>query len=350
MANTKVTQLPAASSVSVDDLLMVVDDPSGTPISKKATTAQLITAILGNIDADDIDDASTANKFVTVGDLAKLSEMTGIFSSVIADGETVTAGSYDDALVIEAGTNVTLDVDSSGAITINATESGINIENDTVGAGVFREIDSDGIAIFNGIVGGSNITVSGGDGDPITITGAGGGGGTGAVDSVNGIGPDSSGDVTLDADDIDDTATTNKFVTAGEISDIASALQPADIGTTVQGYDADTLKSDTTATLTAGYATTAYSAGTKSSGTFTPSESNGQFQYAVNGGAHTLAPPTNDTVITIQYTNNGSAGAITTSGFTVVTGDALTTVNGDDFLLDIRKINGFSQLNVTALQ
>jgi hypothetical protein len=122
------------------------------------------------------------------------------------------------------------------------------------------------------------------------------------------------------------------------------------IGSDVQAYDANTLLSDTTATLTVGYASTPYNAGTKSSGTFTPDEANGSFQYGVNGGAHTLAPPTNNTSIVIQYTNNGSAGAITTSGFTAVTGDTLTTTNGDDFLLFITKINGFSHLNVVALQ
>lgn len=33
----KVTELVAASAVSADDLIYVVDDPSGTPTSKKAT-------------------------------------------------------------------------------------------------------------------------------------------------------------------------------------------------------------------------------------------------------------------------------------------------------------------------
>jgi hypothetical protein len=122
------------------------------------------------------------------------------------------------------------------------------------------------------------------------------------------------------------------------------------IGTDVQAYDANTLLSDTTATLTAGYATTPYNAGTKTTGTFTPDEANGNFQYAVNGGAHTLAPPTNNTSMVIQYTNDGSAGTITTSGFTIVTGDALTTTNTEDFLFFITKINGFSNLQVVALQ
>ena len=120
------------------------------------------------------------------------------------------------------------------------------------------------------------------------------------------------------------------------------------------GYDTDTLKSDTAANLTAGFTATAYNAGTQSSGTYTPDPDNGNFQRAVNGGAHTLAPPAatpgDSLSMVIQYTNNGSAGTITTSGFTKVSGDALTTTNGDDFMFDITVVNGFSRLIVTALQ
>lgn len=112
----------------------------------------------------------------------------------------------------------------------------------------------------------------------------------------------------------------------------------------------DILLKGQTDTLTAGYSATPFNAGTKSSGTFTPVESDGAFQYAVNGGAHTLAPPTNNTSIVIQYTNNGSAGTITTSGFTKKTGDTLSTTNGDDFMCYVTKNNGFSHLHVVALQ
>lgn len=123
-----------------------------------------------------------------------------------------------------------------------------------------------------------------------------------------------------------------------------------DIGADVQAYDADTLKADVADVLTAGYAGTPYNAGTKSSGTFTPDEANGNMQYCVNGGAFTLAPPTNNTTLILQVTNNGSAGAITTSGFTKVTGDVLTTTDGHDFFFFITKCNGFSHLSVQALQ
>ena len=122
------------------------------------------------------------------------------------------------------------------------------------------------------------------------------------------------------------------------------------IGTDVQAYDVDTLKADVADVLTAGFAATPNNAGTKSSGTFTPDEANSNFQYAVNGGAHTLAPPTNNSALIIQYTNNASAGTITTSGFTLVDGDTITTTNGDDFFFYITKNNGFSLLTVRALQ
>lgn len=105
-----------------------------------------------------------------------------------------------------------------------------------------------------------------------------------------------------------------------------------------------------TATLTAGYAATPVDDGTKSSGTYTPAETTGSMRYIVNGGAFTLAPPTNNTTLIVQITNNASAGAITTSGFTKVTGTAPGTTDGDDFLAYITKINGFSHLHWQALQ
>jgi hypothetical protein len=122
------------------------------------------------------------------------------------------------------------------------------------------------------------------------------------------------------------------------------------IGTDVQAYDVDTLKSDTTKALTAGYTSTDYNAGTKSTGTFTPDPANGNFQYAVNGGAHTLAPPASSCTMIVQYTNNATAGTITTSGFTKVTGATPGTTNGDDFIAFITRINGFSHLAWQALQ
>lgn len=102
--------------------------------------------------------------------------------------------------------------------------------------------------------------------------------------------------------------------------------------------------------LTGGFTTTSYNAGTKSSGTFTPDPANGNIQHATNGGAHTLDPPSSVTTMIIEYVNNASAGTITTSGFTLVSGDSLTTTNGHKFLMQITKSNSYSHLNVQALQ
>jgi hypothetical protein len=104
--------------------------------------------------------------------------------------------------------------------------------------------------------------------------------------------------------------------------------------------------------LTGGFTATAVDDGTKSSGTYTPSPADGNFRRAVNGGAHNFAAPTasGDYTLIVQYTNNASAGAITLTGFSKTSGDAFTTVNGDDFLVFITRVNGFSHAQVVALQ
>lgn len=45
MADKRITQLPAATAVTADDLLAVVDNPSTSPITKKATAAMIRTFI-----------------------------------------------------------------------------------------------------------------------------------------------------------------------------------------------------------------------------------------------------------------------------------------------------------------
>lgn len=127
-----------------------------------------------------------------------------------------------------------------------------------------------------------------------------------------------------------------------------------DIGTTVQAFDADTLLSDTARELSAGYSSAAVDSGTKSSGTFTPSPDGGNFQHFINGGAHTLGVPAKNCAMVLLMKNNSSAGTLTTSGYTKVDGDDLSTTNGDEFFLYITRYNdgstSFSALTVKALQ
>ena len=102
--------------------------------------------------------------------------------------------------------------------------------------------------------------------------------------------------------------------------------------------------------LTGGVIVTSKSLGTISSGTVTPDPGDRPLQHYTNGGAHTLAPSTNKGSILVDITNNGSAGAITTSGFTKVAGDAFTTTNGNKFRCHISVGDAGSLLNVQAMQ
>ena len=93
-----------------------------------------------------------------------------------------------------------------------------------------------------------------------------------------------------------------------------------------------------------------YDLGTNTTGTETLDADNGNFQAGVNGGAHTLAPQTQLSSIVVQYTNDSSAGTLTTSGYDIVTGDSLSTTNGDDFFLYSTVSGAFQHLHVVALQ
>lgn len=75
-------------------------------------------------------------------------------------------------------------------------------------------------------------------------------------------------------------------------------------------------------------------------------------QYITNGGAFTITAPSNDGSCIVLVTNNASAGTITFSGFSVSsnTGDALTTTNGNKFMITVVRINGTSTYAIKALQ
>jgi len=136
-------------------------------------------------------------------------------------------------------------------------------------------------------------------------------------------------------------------------SDARTALGLA-IGSDVAAFNADTLFADTADELTAGYSSAAEDSGTKSSGTFTPSPDTGNFQHFINGGAHTLGVPAKNCTMVLLMKNNASAGTLTTSSYTKVDGDDLTTTNGHEFFLYITRYNDgsttFSALTVKALQ
>lgn len=107
-----------------------------------------------------------------------------------------------------------------------------------------------------------------------------------------------------------------------------------------------------TRTITGGNNITSLDLGTISTGTTQLVVGDRPQQYMVNGGAHTLSAPANDGNIILYILNNGSAGTITWSGFTVGanTGDALTTTNTSKFMVSIMRVNSISTYIVKALQ
>jgi hypothetical protein len=98
MANKKITELSGAVTLANADLLPIVQDVSTTPVTKKVTLTTVkdfletyfdtlyapiggggaVDSVNGQtgvvvLDADDIDDTSTTNKFITASELSKLS-------------------------------------------------------------------------------------------------------------------------------------------------------------------------------------------------------------------------------------------------------------------------------------
>ena len=102
--------------------------------------------------------------------------------------------------------------------------------------------------------------------------------------------------------------------------------------------------------ITGGARVTSLSLGTITSGTVTPDPGDRPMQHYTNNGAHTLAPGTNAGSYLLDITNGASAGAITTSGWTKVVGDAFTTTNGRKFRCSCSVGDAGSLLVVQAMQ
>lgn len=85
-----------------------------------------------------------------------------------------------------------------------------------------------------------------------------------------------------------------------------------------------------------------FAIGTVTTGTTTVDCRNGQLQSMTNGGASTLAMAAISGNCWLRITNNGSAGAITFSGFSVSAthGEALTTTNTQKFDVQLVEVAG----------
>ncbi len=103
--------------------------------------------------------------------------------------------------------------------------------------------------------------------------------------------------------------------------------------------------------LTGGFTSSSDNDGT-ASGTYTPTPSGGNFKTLTNNAAFTFAAPTatGSYSLVVEITNGATAGVVTFTGFAKITGDALTTTNGNKFQLAMLKTAGGVTLNIGAMQ
>lgn len=75
-------------------------------------------------------------------------------------------------------------------------------------------------------------------------------------------------------------------------------------------------------------------------------------QTITNNGAYTITAPASDSFCLLKVTNGASAGATTFTGFSVGSnvGDALTTTNGNKFIISLIRAGGDSTYSIKALQ
>lgn len=338
--NKKITALSELSEINLadDDVLAVVDVSEGTTHKVRKSTLASALAGVASISADSPLAVSASTGSVTVS--------TGTIP--VSKGGTGATSLTDGGVLLGSGTGAVtaMGVLADGEMIVGdgttdpVAESGATLRT-SIGLGSIATQASDSVSITGGsITGITDLTVADGGTGASSLTDGGVllGSGTGAITAMAVLG---------DGEMIVGDGTTDPVAESG--ATLRASIGVA-IGSDVQAFDADILKADTADNLTAGFSTTVHDAGTKSSGTYTPDQDDGNIQRAINGGAHTLAPTVDDCAMIIQYTNNASAGTITTSGFTLVDGDDISTTNGDDFFFYLTKANGFSLLTVKALQ
>ena len=153
MANKKITELTDLPSPVGADIMAIVDDVSGTPTTKKVTATNLMTlapvqsvntatgAVV--LDADDISDASTTNKFVTAADITNLGNLSGTntgdqdlssYLQSVSAGD-LTDGNFDGTAILgfdasindQTGTTYTLLSSDNGKVVVLDNASAVTV-------------------------------------------------------------------------------------------------------------------------------------------------------------------------------------------------------------------------------
>lgn len=163
------------------------DVPDGATYKRYSQTEKTKLAGIASGATANSSDATLLNRTNHTGS-QEISTVTGLQTAL--DGKAASSHTHDDRYYTET------EIDTALALKADAADVPATI--------------------VESLVAGTNVTID--DTDPANpVISATGGGGGGAVDSVNG----QTGAVVLDADDIDDGSTTNKFTTASDIAKLA---------------------------------------------------------------------------------------------------------------------------------
>ena len=153
MANKKITELTELTTPAGADILAIVDDTVGTATTKKVTVTNLmgqapvqsVNSATGTVvlDADDISDASTTNKFVTASDITNLGNLSGtntgdqdlssylqsVSAGDLTDGNfdgTAISG-FDASINDQTGTTYTLVAGDNGKVVVLDNASAVTV-------------------------------------------------------------------------------------------------------------------------------------------------------------------------------------------------------------------------------
>ena len=176
MANSKITALTAIAAVAGEDLVAIVDDPSVSPVSKKATITQLVTfldSVTQTLTNKTFDANGTGNSISNI-DLADISTTakTEMIAIALGDEATVLAAASTSVPVVTyhmpygftltdvkvgltvAGTGaalVTIDVHEAGT-TVLSTKVTVDATEKTSGTAATQPVVSDSALAVDSII------------------------------------------------------------------------------------------------------------------------------------------------------------------------------------------------------